>query len=69
MGLLVNGIWQDRGADTNSTGGRFVRKDAAFRNWITADGRPAPPARAASRPSPGATTSMSRSPVRGRTAR
>jgi putative glutathione S-transferase len=40
MGLLVNGQWQDRWYDTASTGGRFVRKDSAFRNWITADGAP-----------------------------
>ena len=38
MGLLVNGKWQDRWYDTASTGGRFVRKDAAFRNWVTPDG-------------------------------
>ncbi|MFC4524509.1 glutathione S-transferase family protein [Cupriavidus pinatubonensis] len=42
MGLLVNGQWQDKWYDTASTGGRFVRKDAAFRNWITADGAPGP---------------------------
>lgn len=38
MGLLVNGVWQDQWYDTKSTGGRFVRKDAAFRDWITPDG-------------------------------
>ncbi|MBN3857544.1 glutathione S-transferase family protein [Paraburkholderia sp. Ac-20340] len=42
MGLLVNGQWTDRWYDTKSTGGRFVRKDAAFRNWITPDGAPGP---------------------------
>jgi glutathionyl-hydroquinone reductase len=42
MGLLVNGQWQDQWYDTKSTGGRFVRKDAAFRNWVTADGAPGP---------------------------
>ena len=42
MGLLVNGQWQDRWYDTGSTGGRFVRKDAAFRNWVTVDGAPGP---------------------------
>lgn len=42
MGLLVNGQWQDRWYDTGSTGGRFVRKDAAFRNWVTVDGVPGP---------------------------
>lgn len=42
MGLLVNGQWQDKWYDTDSTGGRFVRKDAAFRNWVTADGSAGP---------------------------
>ncbi len=40
MGLLVDGVWQDQWYDTRSTGGRFVRKDSAFRNWITPDGSP-----------------------------
>jgi putative glutathione S-transferase len=38
MGLLVEGEWKDQWYDTKSTGGRFVRKDAQFRNRITADG-------------------------------
>lgn len=38
MGLLVDGKWQDQWYDTKSTGGRFVRKESAFRNWIKADG-------------------------------
>jgi len=42
MGLLVDGKWQDKWYETASTGGRFVRKDAAFRNWVTADGAPGP---------------------------
>lgn len=42
MGLLVDGKWQDRWYDTASTGGRFVRREAQFRNWVTADGRPGP---------------------------
>jgi putative glutathione S-transferase len=40
MGLLVEGKWVDRWYDTESTGGRFIRKDAQFRNWVTADGAP-----------------------------
>ena len=32
MGLLVEGQWHDVWYSTKSTGGRFVRKDAAFRN-------------------------------------
>ena len=42
MGLLVDGHWQDVWYDTASTGGRFVRKDASFRNWITSDGSAGP---------------------------
>lgn len=42
MGLLVDGQWQDQWYDTGKTGGRFVRKDAAFRNWVTADGAAGP---------------------------
>ena len=42
MGLLVDGKWVDKWYDTKSTGGRFVRKDAAFRNWVTADGSAGP---------------------------
>ena len=42
MGLLINGEWRDEWYDTAATGGRFVRKDAAFRNWITSDGTPGP---------------------------
>lgn len=42
MGLLIDGKWHDQWYDTRSTGGRFVRSDAQFRNWITADGRPGP---------------------------
>lgn len=42
MGMLVDGVWQDRWYDTKSTGGRFVRSSAPFRNWVTADGSPGP---------------------------
>jgi putative glutathione S-transferase len=42
MGLLVDGVWMDQWYDTSSTGGRFERSRAAFRNWITADGSPGP---------------------------
>lgn len=42
MGLLVDGKWHDVWYDTAATSGRFIRKDSAFRNWITADGRFAP---------------------------
>jgi putative glutathione S-transferase len=42
MGLLIDGVWRDQWYDTKSTGGRFVRKDSHFRNWVTADGSPGP---------------------------
>ncbi|GAB6845987.1 putative glutathione S-transferase [Methylorubrum rhodinum] len=42
MGLLVDGQWRDQWYDTAKTGGRFERSASAFRNWVTADGRPGP---------------------------
>ncbi len=42
MGLLVDGVWQDKWYDTKSSGGRFVRRESQFRNWVTADGAPGP---------------------------
>jgi putative glutathione S-transferase len=42
MGLLVEGVWNTDWYDTKSTGGRFVRNSAAFRNWVTADGSAGP---------------------------
>lgn len=42
MGQLVNGKWEDVWYDTKSTQGKFVRKSAAFRNWITPNGDPGP---------------------------
>ena len=45
MGLLVEGKWQDRWYDTSKSGGRFIRTDAQFRNWVTPDGKPGPSGR------------------------
>lgn len=42
MGLLIDGQWHDRWYDTSKSGGRFVREDARFRHWVTADGAPGP---------------------------
>src|SRR3954447_2103657 len=42
MGLLIDGKWHDRWYDTGETGGRFVRRDSQFRNWVTPDGSPGP---------------------------
>ena len=46
MGKLVEGAWHDVWYDTKSTGGKFVRTNATFRNWITPDGTDAPSGRA-----------------------
>jgi len=42
MGLLVDGKWQDNWYDTKSSGGKFERSEAQFRNWVTADGSAGP---------------------------
>ena len=36
MGLLQNGQWVDKWYPTAKQGGKFVREDAQFRQWITA---------------------------------
>ncbi len=41
MGLLIDGVWHDREPE-QANGGRFVRPDTDFRNWVTPDGRPGP---------------------------
>lgn len=38
MGLLVDGVWQDKWYDTEGNGGEFVRQGSQFRRWITPDG-------------------------------
>ncbi len=38
MGRLIEGRWSDEWYDTDSTGGRFVRQESRFRDWIRADG-------------------------------
>jgi putative glutathione S-transferase len=53
VGLLVDGVWQDRWYDTKSTGGRFVRNSAAFRNWVTADGSAGPSGKGGFKAEPG----------------
>ncbi|MEM1038870.1 MAG: glutathione S-transferase family protein [Pseudomonadota bacterium] len=42
MGLLVDGVWKDQWYDTKNSGGKFVRSDAGFRNWVTEDGAAGP---------------------------
>ena len=42
MGLLVDGKWQDKWYDTKTSGSKFERSEAQFRNWVTADGSAGP---------------------------
>ena len=42
MGKLIEGRWSSEWYDTKSSGGHFVRDNAKFRNWITADGSAGP---------------------------
>jgi putative glutathione S-transferase len=42
VGQLIEGRWSNEWYDTSKTGGKFVRADAPFRNWITPDGSPGP---------------------------
>ncbi|MCQ0969457.1 glutathione S-transferase family protein (plasmid) [Paracoccus sp. TK19116] len=42
MGQLVDGVWKDQWYDTESNDGEFVRDNAKFRNWVTADGSSGP---------------------------
>jgi glutathionyl-hydroquinone reductase len=69
MGLLVEGQWRDVWYDTRSAHGRFLRKDAAFRNWIAADGSAGPSGMGGFKAEAGRYISMSALPVHGRTAR
>ncbi|RZJ38458.1 MAG: glutathione S-transferase family protein, partial [Brevundimonas sp.] len=40
MGLLVDGVWQDKWYETKD--GAFQRTTTKFRDWITPDGSPGP---------------------------
>lgn len=42
MGLLIDGRWHDQWYDTESSGGRFERDTAKFRNWVTPGGEAGP---------------------------
>ena len=42
MGKLIDGTWHDVWYDTSKSGGRFVRGESSFRDWIVAAGRQAP---------------------------
>lgn len=53
MGLLIDGKWHDQWYDTESSGGRFIRSESQFRNWITADGSAGPSGEGGFRAEPG----------------
>ena len=38
MGLLVEGKWRNQWYETKPSGGRYVRKESTFRDWVRADG-------------------------------
>ena len=42
MGVLVEGVWHERGYDQEKNAGRFERDASTFRNFITADGSAGP---------------------------
>lgn len=42
MGLLIDGVWHDQWYDTKGSGGRFIRSESQFRNWVTPDGSAGP---------------------------
>ena len=53
MGMLIDGKWHDVWYDTAATGGRFVRSDSQFRDWITEDGSAGPGGEAGFQAEPG----------------
>jgi len=38
VGILVDGVWRESRPDTSGAGGHYVRADAGFRRFVTADG-------------------------------
>jgi putative glutathione S-transferase len=42
VGQLIEGRWIADSLDTAGAGGKFMRADAPFRNWITPEGLPGP---------------------------
>ena len=59
--MLVNGKWTAdwHPVQAKDAKGGFVRQTSSFRHWVTPDGSPGRPAKAASRPKLAATISMS----------
>ena len=42
VGLLIDGQWTQEQPDSRNEKGRYQRRDAVFRNWVTANGAPGP---------------------------
>ena len=42
MKMLVDGVWRAEGDYAHDPGGRFMRAETQFRDWVTADGAPGP---------------------------
>jgi glutathionyl-hydroquinone reductase len=42
MGLLIDGVWVSDEEERSDGHGHFWHPGAAFRNWVTSDGRPGP---------------------------
>ena len=53
MGILVNGKWRSDETFPTTAEGAFVRRDSAFRNWVTRDGSPGPAGEGGFRAEPG----------------
>ncbi|MEP7454481.1 glutathione S-transferase family protein [Phyllobacterium sp. SB3] len=53
MGLLIDGVWHNQWYDTKDSGGRFIRSESQFRNWITPDGSAGPTGEAGFKAEPG----------------
>ncbi|HJU27676.1 MAG TPA: glutathione S-transferase family protein [Candidatus Binataceae bacterium] len=53
MGVLVNGKWRPDETFPTSAEGHFIRRDSAFRNWVTRDGEPGPTGEGGFRAEPG----------------
>ncbi|EJN04409.1 glutathione S-transferase family protein [Phyllobacterium sp. YR531] len=53
MGLLIDGVWHNQWYDTKESGGRFIRSESQFRNWVTPDGSAGPSGKAGFKAEPG----------------
>ena len=50
MGLLIDGVWFTENPNPKDNSGKFIRKEAAFRNWIPKTVPPVQQAKADLRP-------------------